>query len=222
MDTRMTEGLCRTRCEVSDMNRCRWNARAGRVAVGCLAAAISAGLCGRAEGQAVIHAVTGTVSTANPSANTFSLKEDNGNTAMFQALGKGDKPVVMDKALESLSSSAAGIGPVGTHVLVFFYGYNSVLTAVGMEKLDGDEVTRRVGHVTDFDKHKHVIKLSDVPPGAEEVELSAKTVVDTPGGVVEGLRYHPNKGERVGVISSGGNGGTTVWLVTATGPNASL
>lgn len=213
MDAAMTEGLCRSG---------RRRSKGNRLATGCAAVALAALLGGHAEGQAVIHALTGTVTVANAAASTFTLKEDNGNTAMFQALGKSDKPVSFDKGLESLSSSAAGLSTVGAHVLVFFYGYNSVLTAVGMEKLEGDPVTRQVGHVGDFDKHKHVMKLTDAAAGMADVELSAKTVVDTPDGVVEGLRYHPNKGERVGVISSGGSGGTTVWLVTATGPNASL
>ena len=175
-----------------------------------------------AGAQQMVHAMTGTVSAADAAQRTFTLKADNGNTMFFQAQGKQEKEVRFDKDLQSQATDAAAASAVGTHVLVFYYGYDTVLTAVGMEKLGDAPVTRVVGPVKDFDKHKHTITLADVPAAAQMVELSAKTVVDTPGGVVAGPRFHPNKGERVGVYTSGSGGGNTVWLVMATGPGATM
>ena len=135
----------------------------------------------KAGAQQMIHAMTGTVTVADATRGTFTLKEDNGEVKMFQALGPKEKAISFDKDLQSQAKTAE-VGVVGSHVLVFFYGYQSVLTAVGVEKLGDAPVKDLEGHVKEFDKHTHTMTLTDVPAEAQTVELSAKTVVDTPAG----------------------------------------
>jgi hypothetical protein len=52
--------------------------------------------------------------------------------------------------------------------------------------------------------------------------LSGDTIIDTPNGVVEGLKYHPNKGERVGAVIRSSEGAQIAVFISATGPNASM
>ena len=91
-----------------------------------------------AGAQEVVHAVTGTLTVASESDSTFSLKTDDGSVALFRASAIKKTPITFSKELEAQTVAPNSFHTVGAHVLVFYYGVDTVLTAFAIRSLGMD------------------------------------------------------------------------------------
>jgi hypothetical protein len=179
-------------------------------------------LAASAEAQEVVHAVTGVLTAVNPADSTFSIKAADGSIASFKASDIKSKPVTFSKDVAAETVSAKDFHTLGAQVLVFYYGYDTVRTAVAIRSLGMNPLGRVNGKVKNFDKHRHAMTVDGSTSAPMDLVLSGETIVDTPDGVVEGLKYHPNKGELVGAVTKSSQGAQTALFISATGPNASM
>jgi hypothetical protein len=175
-----------------------------------------------AGAQEVVHALTGTLTAANPNGDTFSIKTADGSIASFKASDTKGTAVTFSKDVAAETVPPNAFHTLGAHVLVFYYGYDTMRTAVAIKSLGTDPLTRVTGTVRNFDKHRHAMTVDGSPAAPVDIILSGDTIVDTPDGVVEGLKYHPNKGELVRAVTKPSEGAQTALFISATGPNASM
>jgi VCBS repeat-containing protein len=194
----------------------------GRVAQLALLVACAATLGGRGNAQEVIHAISGTIVEANASTNYFSLESGDGSIIDFHAVEIATKPVTFDKDVRAQTIAATGQHLKGDHVLVFYYGYDAKRNAVAIKDLGQGDIGATTSTVEEFDRRHHEITVVTSGAGPTHITLTEHTVVDTPDGVIEGNKYHPNKGERVGVVFSTAAGVRSAVFIEATDSNANL
>jgi hypothetical protein len=194
----------------------------GRVVRLALLVACAATLGGRGNAQEVIHATSGTIVDANASTNYFSLKSWDGSIIAFHAVAIATKPVTFDKAVRAETIAATGQHSKGARVLVFYYGYDTVRNAVAIKDLGQGDIGGTTSTIEEFDRRHHEMTVASPGAGPTHITITEHTVVDTPDGVIEGNKYHPNKGERVGVVFSTAAGLSSAVFIEATGSNASL
>jgi hypothetical protein len=195
---------------------------AGRVVRLALLIACAAMLGRWGNAQEVIHATSGTIVDANASSNSFSLKSWDGSIITFHAVGIAAKPVTFDKDVRAQTVAATGQHPKGARVLVFYYGYDAERTAVAIKDLGQGDIRATTGTVEEFDRRHHELTVASPGAAPTHITLTGHAVVDTPDGVIEGNKYHPNKGERLGVVFSTAAGVSSAVFVEATGSGANL
>ena len=177
---------------------------------GCLSIA-----CVSAQAQEVVHAMTGDVSSVNAAAKTLTLKLDDGSLASFQKASAAASSTNLDKEMQAHTTAPAEFNHVGAHVVVFYYGFGDQRTAVAIKDLGTSPLNDKAGSVTDFDHHQHVVTVKGDTSGPQSFTLDEQTVVETPDGVIDGRRYHPNKGDHVTVVSGSAKGSTAALFIAA-------
>ena len=183
------------------------------VAVGLSACLLFA--CQRSEAQEVVHAVSGDVVAVSAAARTITLKTDDGSLHLFKDGSGSQTAVSLDKTMQAQTVPVAGFSQVGAHVVVLYYGFGDLQTAVAIKDLGASAPSKMAGSVAEFDHHQHVLTLKGDSSQAQKVALAEQTVVDTPDGVVDGLKFHPSKGQHLGVITKAGSGSAVALFVSA-------
>jgi hypothetical protein len=181
--------------------------------------ACAATLAGAANGQEVIHAAYGTIVDANATTNDFSVRAWDGPIVDFHAASKSAKPVTFEKNLRAQTVAATGEHLKGTKVLVFYYGYGNVRTAVAIKDVGQEDVGKVNGAVEKYDRHNHELTIAGQGSSPTLLALTAQTVVDTPDGVVEGNKFHADKGEQINAVFAKDAGTNSAVLIDATGYN---
>ena len=168
-----------------------------------------------ATAQEVVHAVSGTVSSIDPSAKSIQIKSDDGSVQTFKDSTRAHVSLDVDKSFFARLTPADKLSSKGTHVIVFYYGNDAMPTAVGLESLGSGPFETSNGSVTKFEKHQRLLMLTSSSGIANEFLITPKTVAETAIGVAEGYRVDPEKGEQVRVTSSSLNGKKTALFIYA-------
>ncbi len=155
--------------------------------------------CATAGAQMVVHAVTGVVKAINPQAKTIDVTVENGSTSEFNMATNGKVALDFDSALRSDATEPSKFDHVGDFAVVYFYGYDSNQTAVGVKDLGTGPFQKIDGTVTNFDKHTRTLTVKDDGGKTEQFTLSDHLVVDTGMNVESGRGYDPHKGYSVRV-----------------------
>jgi hypothetical protein len=195
---------------------------AGRVVRLALLIACAAMLERWGNAQEVIHATSGTIVNANASSNSFSLKAWDGSIIAFHAAGIAAKPVTFDKGVMAQTVAATGQQAKGARVLVFYYGYDALPTAVAIKDLGQGDIRATTGTVEEFDRRHRELTVASPGAAPTHIMLTGHAVVNTPGGVIDINKYHPHKGERLDVVFSTAAGVSSAVFIEATGSDGNL
>jgi hypothetical protein len=180
------------------------------VIVGCVSAASVL-----ASAQQVVHALSGTVNNINLPSKTITVITDDGSAGTFEAMKDSKTPIEFDKTLRADATAADAFKAQGTRVIVYYFGYSAVRTAVALRDLGPGPFTKTSGTVVEVEKGEHSFSIKDQAGAVESFKVTRSTVADTGSGAVEGLKFEPGKGDQVQVISTVGNGGATALFVNA-------
>jgi hypothetical protein len=153
-----------------------------------------------ADAQEVVHARTGKVMVVNPTSKTLVLKAADGEIVIFQAMAGHEPAMSFDKSIRGKTVPVAGYSKVGSNVVVFYYGYDT-LTAVAIKELGADSLKKSTGSVSNFDRHDHSLTLKTEAPEPQKLVLNDDTIVDTSDGVVKLADYKPAKGAQLRCIT---------------------
>lgn len=165
--------------------------------------------------QEVVHALTGTVSAVDPVSCTITVKTDDGSEGLFKDVAGTQIKTSFDKEIEAQSTPVDQFKQVGSHVIVYYFGFGDLRTAVAVKELTAASVHKSTGTVTEADHHHHLLTLKDDAGGTQEIAIDKDASVDTAEGVVEGHKYEPSKGEHLTVIWTATNGQNTAIFIYA-------
>jgi hypothetical protein len=179
------------------------------LATACSSLAISA-----AHAQARIYAVSGTVTSINPKIQMTEVDTDDGTTGHFRWIKTPGPAVDFNKSVSADATPADKFTIKGTHAIVYFFGEGDVRTVVALRDLGAAPVTITIGTVVKFNRKERTLTLKKTTGEAAEFHLDPKTVVATPDGVMEDLKFDLNKGNSVRVTSAQANGSDTALLIT--------
>jgi hypothetical protein len=163
------------------------------VAVGCL------GLTGMvASAQEVIHAMTGTIRTIDAAQQMFTLFGDTGSLVTFETEAKVG--VAIDKKTFPDATAARDFDTKDAYVIVYYYGRTDNPTAVAVQALGRGPFTATVGTVASFSGR--LISVKDESGSIHNYKINAATVAESDSGVVEGRKFHAEKGDHVRVVGA--------------------
>jgi hypothetical protein len=180
------------------------------VLAGCVSSASVFGCA-----QEVVHALSGTVNSINLNAKTITIVTDDGSPGTFKAMTDPRTPVEFDKTLRADTTAADAFNTKGARVIVFYFGYSDVRTAVALRDLGPGPFTKSSGTVVKFDRGEHSMSIKDQTGAIASFKVTRNTVADTGSGTVEGFKFEPVKGDRVQLISSLVNGSATALFVNS-------
>lgn len=173
---------------------------------GCVFAGCLGSLAIGAHAQAVVHALTGTVSGSDDLSKTLMVFQDNGSESQFKDMTSGKTRVVIDKKIGLDSASLEANKKKGTYVIVFYYGDNDDRTVVALKNLGAGPFTSAEGTVTKFEGKQHTITLLGKEGAEQTFKISENTVADGYMGAVDGYKFQASKGDHVRVVGTTENG----------------
>lgn len=159
--------------------------------------------------QEVIHALTGTVTSINAGAKSITVLQDNGSTVDYHPRLDPKKHIVFDKTVADGTTAAETFNEKDAYVIVFYYGTTDEKTVVALKNLGAGPFSSAQGSVTKFDSHAHSLSIQDEKGATQNFRLSSDTVVESNFGAVDGLKFQPQKGDRVRVVVATMNGSPT-------------
>jgi hypothetical protein len=141
--------------------------------------------------------------SVNSKAKTITVKTDDGSEGLFRDMTKSNASLDFDKDLWANMAAADASMKTGTRIIVFYVGDSSVRTEVAIENLGSTPLQKSCGTVYKMEKHEHLLKIKDASGNIESFQIIPKTIAETALGVVEGFKYHPDKGDQVQIIANG-------------------
>lgn len=175
----------------------------------CFSFAVSA-----AFAQEVVHALTGTVSSIDPSAKTITVFTDRHAQTNFKDLTSSKVSIAFDKKMREGATPADSFKSNGAYVIVFYYGEGNARTAVAMRNLGNGPFAADTGTVVKFENRDHSISIKEDSGVVESFKISENTVAETGIGAVEGFKFQPQKGDSVRIVSSSASGSPTALFVS--------
>lgn len=171
-------------------------------------------LCaGPAFGQEIVHALSGTVTNVNPDTKIMTVATADGSSTQFNLISHPKTDINFDKSVRDQTKPADGSVTANAHVIVFYYGNDSLRNAVAVEDLGAGPFVNAEGTVTKTDKHSHTLTIKDAKGKSQTFQMDSKSVADTTDGVVQGDRWEPSKGDEVSVVATTANGTETAVFV---------
>jgi hypothetical protein len=180
------------------------------ILVGCILSVAVA-----ATAQEVVHALTGTVRSIDPASKTITIFTDNGSEGLFKDLTNPKLKVDFDKKLRTDTSNIDTFEGAGAYVIVFYFGDGDVRTAVAVRNLGSGPFTNDIGTVVRLDGREHLLSIKTKSGVVKSFKIAADTVAETDLGVVNGIKYQPEKDDQVRVVASTVNGASTALFVRA-------
>jgi hypothetical protein len=182
----------------------------GFVFAGCLGS-----LAVAASAQEVVHALTGTVSSIDNLSKTLIVFHDTGTEGQFKDMTDSKTRVVLDKKIVLDTSGTDASKKKGTYVIVFYVGGGDERAAVALKSLGDGPFTSMLGTVTKFEGKGHAISIADSSGATQTFNLTEQTIAEGYMGVTNGFKFQVQKGDRVRVVGTAGNGSTTALFVRA-------
>jgi len=168
-----------------------------------------------ATAQEVVHALAGTVSNINLTAKTLTIFTDDGSYGTFKDLTNPDTRLDFDKRIRAGATVANTFNKKGAYAIVFYFGEGNARTAVAVRSLESGPLTKNTGVVTKFDGRAHLLSIQDGSGKVLSFKIASDTVAETGIGVVEGLKFQPQKDKKLQVIASLTNGSATALFINA-------
>jgi hypothetical protein len=159
-----------------------------------------------ANAQQVVHALAGTVTYINPTNKTIIIITDDGSEGLFKDMTASNVSLNFAKEIRANSTPADAFTTKGAHVIVYYFGDGDERTAVALQDLGGGPLKKISGSVTKFNRHEHLLTITDAAGVSESFHIDPKTVAETAVGAVEGEKFDPGKGEQVRVTATLANG----------------
>jgi archaellum component FlaG (FlaF/FlaG flagellin family) len=168
---------------------------------------------GPAFAQEVVHALSGTVTSVNPQTKTMTVTTPDGSSNQFNLVSDPKKEIDFNKDVRDLAKPADSFDAANAHVVVFFYGNDTVRNAIAVEDLGAGPFINRQGTVTKTNKHDHTLTIKNAKGKAETFHMDPKSVADTMDGVVQADHWEPSKGDEISVVATTANGTETALFV---------
>lgn len=182
-----------------------------------MSACVFAGFLGVAvapiAAQEVIHALTGTITTIDNAGKTITVLQDDGKKGLYQDLSNPKKSISFDKRIAAETTAANAFSKQGAYAIVFYFGNDDDRTAVALKGLGDGPFSSVTGTVTRFDPRGHTISVEDTSGATQTLRIDAQTVAEGGMGVIEGLKFQAQSGDKVRVVSGMVNGASTVLFI---------
>jgi len=166
-----------------------------------------------ATAQEIVHALTGTVSTIDPSNKTITVFQDSGSASTFKVMTSAKTRISFDEEVSKASTPAKEFEKQGSYAILFYYGMDQNRTAVAVKGLGEGPFSSTKGQVTDWDGHSHTLVVTSQDGAKHTFKVGEETVAETYSGAVDGSDFRVEKGDRVRVVSSGKGGNRTALFV---------
>jgi hypothetical protein len=168
-----------------------------------------------AHGQQVVHALAGKVTAIYPASNSIKIATDDGSMGLFEIMVKANTPLNFDKGVRAMTVPAGSFTKADDQVVLFFYGDDTVRTAVAVEDLGASPLLKSVGTVVKLDKREHLLTILNSAGTEETFHMDAKTLGDGSQGVVKADKLDIEKGAKVRVTAISENGTQTALFIRA-------
>ncbi len=176
--------------------------------VGCLGLAAAP-----AGAQEVIHAMTGTIRSIDTANQSFVLFRDGGSLLTFKDMTGSRVPMAVDKGILPAPAEGRVSGKTNEYVIVFYYGLEDNPSAAAVETLGTGPFTATAGTVASFNEKDRSLSIKDSTGSIHDYKLTAATIAESDVGVVDGLKFHAEKGGHVRVIGKAAGGSPTAVFV---------
>jgi hypothetical protein len=168
-----------------------------------------------AQGQQTVHALSGKVTAIYPATKMMKVVTDDGSGGLFEVMVKANTPLNFEKNVKSMTTPAGDFNKANDQVVVFYFGDDTVRTAVAVEDLGTAPLVKSVGTIVKLDKHDHTLTIKNASGVEESFHIDAKTVGEATQGVVPGEKFDADKGAKVRVVASNENGTETALFIRA-------
>jgi hypothetical protein len=168
-----------------------------------------------AGAQQIVHALTGKVTAVYPATKTIEIDTDDGSAGVFDVLTQTNVSLSFEKSVKAMTVPASAFTKADCEVVVFFYGLDDSRTVVAVEDLGPGPLLTDLGTVLRLDKHAHLITIKADTGEEKTYHIDAKTLADSMSGVMEGLKFSPDKGTKVRITASAENGESTALFIRA-------
>jgi hypothetical protein len=179
----------------------------------CLIAACLIVASSTARAQMRIYAVSGKVTAVNPKIQTTEVATDDGTSSHFRWVANPAPSITFDKRVEEDATPADKFTTKGDHAIAYFFGDGDVRTLVAVRDLGASPVVVTTGSVIKLNRKERLLTIEEKSGTVASFHLDPRTVVDTPDGVKEDLKFDLNKGDPIRVTSAQANGSDTALLV---------
>jgi hypothetical protein len=175
---------------------------------------LAAGSLCAANGQEIVHALSGTVTKVDPQSRTIQVTTNDGSEGLFSYPATGGKTEVsFDRNVKDRTTPVGSFNKINEQVIVYYYGDSSERTAVAVQDLGPGPFDTVEGTVTKFDKHQHRITVKNASGKEQTFQIDPKAMADSMEGAVPGDRFSPSKGDNVRVIATKANGTETALFI---------
>jgi uncharacterized protein YigE (DUF2233 family) len=172
----------------------------------CLAPFLCVAASGRfVQAQAVVHAMTGTVSSIDPANKTITLFLDGGSQRAFKDMTNMKVSLSVDKKLLADTTTPDEFKKQGAYVIAFYIGGSEDRSIVALRSLGAGPFTATSGTVARFDGRR-AIAVQDNAGALQSFKLGADTVAESGSGAMSGLKFTADKGARVHVVGGSKDG----------------
>ncbi|HTZ60166.1 MAG TPA: hypothetical protein VMB49_18785 [Acidobacteriaceae bacterium] len=168
-----------------------------------------------ANGQEVVHALAGVVSSIHPSQKTIDVKTDDGSDGLFKDNTGSNVSLDFDKEIRSAATPAGDFQRTGANVIVYYFSHGDDRTAVALEDLGQKPIQKFTGTVVKFNRHERLLSIKDASGTIKEFQIGPQTVAEGPMGAVEAQRFDPEKGDPVRVTATPANGNEEALFIRA-------
>ena len=168
----------------------------------CLLAGSIALFPGTLVSQQVIHALTGTISAINSTSKTITVFQDSGTRSVFDQMVNHKTAIAFDKKIAAETTAASAFDKEGAYAIIFYYGDNDDQTVVAVKNLGAGPFVSTTGEVTKMDSHAHSITVKDQAGAEHTYRIDASTVAEGYAGAIPGLKFDPQRGDHVRIVSA--------------------
>ena len=162
--------------------------------------------------QERVHALSGTVTAINSKISMIEIETDDGSPSHFR-WAKTAAAIEFDKTVSADSTAADRFTSKGHHVIVYYYGEDTVRTVVALHDLGDGSVQKSTGTVVKLNRRDRLLTIKNESGTEVSFRLDPKTVADTENGVSQGFKYDLSKGAQVRVIASQTDGSGMALLI---------
>jgi hypothetical protein len=178
-----------------------------------LACLVVFALAGTLQAQEVVHAVSGVVATVNPAMNSMFVKTNDQSDGNFVYKKNLRADIEFDKSIRDGTVQPDGFNKVGDHVVIYYINQGAHREIVAMKDFGPSGLSVAAGTVV---KSKHHMVTIKTDKGATQTfDIAKDSSAETSMGVVSGLRFDPDDGQRITVRYTADNGANTAQFIRA-------
>jgi len=149
------------------------------------------------QAQEVVHAVSGVVTAVHPAETSITVKTNDGSAGEFHYHRELKADIEFDKEVRGGTTEPNGFNKIGDHVVVYYFGEGTQRTIVALKDFGPAALNVASGTIVKAKHHAVIIKTD--AGKTESFDIAKDASAETPIGVVSGLKFDANEGERVTV-----------------------